>query len=528
MRSSLLRVVSVVVLALTPWMAQAQDLKVSRKISVGGSSFTSDTYVKGARERNVMNMPGGMSNVTIHQCDLKRTLNVNDQSQSYLAVPDPTSDEANSAAALLGGAPVAQSGGKIILNTTIADTGERKQMFGFAARHLKTTVQADSAAGACSQVHQKFEIDGWYADVSKEQAGCAHLTPPMRPGETCHDQVVSHSSGKGKPGFPLAEKITIQNGDAQPLTMDFEVAAVSKDKLPADLFDVPVNYRQATTFAELYAPPPAAQVMAGTPAAGTPQAQVGSPTAYPAAPMAGNPMAMMNPEMMAQAQAAAMGMRPGAGIPGMPGAPAAGGTAIAAPQQLGPKAPGKIRIGVASPDAQVGQGTNSGMDYATPIRNVIIQYMTGPAVEVAAIGSRIPIQIQAEAQQKQCDYLLYSGVTVKHGGGGGFGRFMKMAGPATNVVPMVGMAKGMGAAAAASAASSAAAQAQALNSLANFNGQIKSKDEVTISYQLVAFGQQAPKLSNTLKAKATSDGQDVLSPLIQDLANTVLTEAAKK
>lgn len=80
MRSSLLRVVSVVVLALTPWMAQAQDLKVSRKISVGGSSFTSDTYVKGARERNVMNMPGGMSNVTIHQCDLKRTLNVNDQS----------------------------------------------------------------------------------------------------------------------------------------------------------------------------------------------------------------------------------------------------------------------------------------------------------------------------------------------------------------------------------------------------------------------------------------------------------------
>ena len=37
-----------------------------------------------------------------------------------------------------------------------------------------------------------------------------------------------------------------------------------------------------------------------------------------------------------------------------------GSSASCIPQALGPKAPGKIRIGVAPPDAQVGQGNNAG------------------------------------------------------------------------------------------------------------------------------------------------------------------------
>jgi hypothetical protein len=213
---------------------------------------------------------------------------------------------------------------------------------------------------------------------------------------------------------------------------------------------------------------------------------------------------------------------------GMPGAAPAGGAPVATPQALGPKAPGKIRIGVVAPEAQLGQGSTSGMDYGTPIRNAIIAYMNGPAVEIAALDSRIPMQVQAEAQQKECDYILYSTVNVKHGGGGGFGKWMKMAGPATAVAPMAGGMNSMGAAAAASVATSTMAQTAAMNSLAGFNGQIKSKDEVSMAYQFVPTGQQTPKLNSTLKAKATADGEDVMSPLIQQMATTVLTEAAKK
>jgi hypothetical protein len=223
-------------------------------------------------------------------------------------------------------------------------------------------------------------------------------------------------------------------------------------------------------------------------------------------------------------------------VPG--GGPVAGvppsGMQVAAPQTLGPKAAGKIRIGVAPAQAQLGQGNNAQADYGTPIRNTIVLLMSGPAIEITALDSRLPIQVQAEAQQKQCDYILYASVTVKHGGGGGFGKFMKSAGPLASMVPMAGMAGGAGGAMAgqvagmATATAAQVAQQQAANQLAGFNGQIKSKDDVSVGYQLFPTGQSTPKLQNTLAGKAKSDSEDVLTPLILQAANAVLTEVTKK
>jgi hypothetical protein len=115
---------------------------------------------------------------------------------------------------------------------------------------------------------------------------------------------------------------------------------------------------------------------------------------------------------------------------------------------------------------------------------------------------------------------------------------MKMASPATSMIPMAGMGGGMGGAmagqvagAAASMATQAAvqsAQEQAMNQLAGFNGQIKSKDDVTVEYHLFSTGQDKAKLENSLKGKAKTDGEEVLMPLIQQAANTILTEVTKK
>ena len=157
--------------------------------------------------------------------------------------------------------------------------------------------------------------------------------------------------------------------------------------------------------------------------------------------------------------------------------------------------------------------------------------MNGPAVEIAALDSHIAMQLQAEAQQKQCDYILFSAVAVKHSSGGGFGKFAKFGGVAASMTPMGAMTKGMGGAVAASAAAQVAAQAaqqQAMSQLAGFNGQIKSKDDVTVQYQLVPTGQSAPVAQNSLKAKAKSDGEDVLTPLLQQTATDVLGAATKK
>jgi hypothetical protein len=77
-------------------------------------------------------------------------------------------------------------------------------------------------------------------------------------------------------------------------------------------------------------------------------------------------------------------------------------------------------------------------------------------------------------------------------------------------------------------AASQMAQQQAMNQLAGFNGQIKSKDDVTVQYQLIPTGQTAPVAQNALKGKAKSDGEDVLTPLLQQTATDVLTAVTKK
>jgi hypothetical protein len=139
------------------------------------------------------------------------------------------------------------------------------------------------------------------------------------------------------------------------------------------------------------------------------------------------------------------------------------------------------------------------------------------------------MQLQAEAQQKQCDYILFSAVTVKHSSGG-FGKFAKFGGMAASMTPL-GMAGGMRSAVAAHSAGMAAsqvAQQQAMNQLAGFNGQIKSKDDVSVQYQLVPIGQTAPVTQNTLQGKAKSDGEDVLTPLLTQAATDVLTKVSQK
>jgi len=529
--------------------AQAQDLTIKKSITVGGNFVSSsESSIKGARERTVSQGPNG-STITLRQCDLKRTITLNEQQQTYLVVDDPQDENAAKAAALATGITAAEpAGGKIVVTTTITDTGERKTMYGFPVRHLKAKVVQEPSQDACTQVRQAFEIDGWFADISKERASCETFAPPPPQGTQCHDTVISRRVGSGKPGYPLQENITMPTPDGGTMTVGILTSELNKEqKLRAEMFDVPAGYRQVPTLAELNSGAPqtqgAQQAMApqmqATGAQGaaaqmsanasgmksTMLAGILNPAAAPAAQMKANAMGQQAQQMWGVMGGPQMGsgmMGPGQGQPAA--------NQVATPQVLGPKAPGKIRIGVAPPEAQLGQGNNAGADYSTPIRNAEVALMSGPAIEIAALDSHIAMQLQAEAQQKQCDYILFSSVAVKHSSGGGFGKFAKFGSVAASMTPVGAVAHGMGGAVAATAASataSAAAQAaqhQALSQLAGFNGQIKSKDDVTVQYQLTATGQTAPLLQDSLKGKAKSDGEDVLTPLLQQTANTVLTQ----
>jgi hypothetical protein len=519
-------------------VAQAQDLNIKKNISVGGYVVSStETALKGSRERTVSQGANG-STITLRQCDLKRTLTLNEQAQTYMAINDPQDENAARAAALAtGSAATEASGGKVIVTTTVTDTGERKTLYGYQARHLKAKVVQEPSAEACTQVRQSFEIDGWFADINKDQAACATIAPPVQQGKGCSDVVIARRTGSGKPGYPLQETISMPAPDGSTMTVSIQVSDLSKQALPAELFEVPAGYRQVSSVAELNGGLPAGASASQAMAQGMPQGSTGvsqRPTVAqmmnPATQVAMQQNAMAFGQQAMGAQNAHMTT----GMPGMMGGGASGGSQIATPQALGPKAPGRIRIGVAPPDAQMGQGSKSGADYSTPIRNAIVALMSGPAVEIAALDAHVPLQLQAEAQQKQCDYILFSSVEVKHGSSGGIGGFMKKAAPLTNLTPMGMAAHGMGAAVAAQAAGAAAsaaamsAQQQAVSQLAGFNGEIKSKDNVAVQYQLTPTGQSVPVSQESLQGKAKSDGEDVLTPLLQHTAETVLTQVTTK
>jgi hypothetical protein len=190
----------------------------------------------------------------------------------------------------------------------------------------------------------------------------------------------------------------------------------------------------------------------------------------------------------------------------------------------------KSRICLVLPKAQLGQGS-SGADVGEPVRQTMIAYLNGPTVEIIPLAARIPVQVDAEAQQSACEYVLYTSVVQKKGGGG-FGKLLAAAAPIASVVlPGVGGLAGnygaiMAGQAVASAASAAAAQNAQQEAMEAINGaseqNIKKGDEVTLEYQLTKAGAPEPFATHSSSAKAKAKGEDLLSPLIEQTAIDVL------
>jgi len=197
-------------------------------------------------------------------------------------------------------------------------------------------------------------------------------------------------------------------------------------------------------------------------------------------------------------------------------------------------AEGKLIVGVALPRAQLGQGNGASADVAEPVRQALMSYLKGPMIEVLALEARIPLQIAAEADVKGCAFVLYTDV-AQVPKGGGMKMFKKLA-PIAGVLPLLG-GGGMGnvgAQMAASAVAQTAMQAQMAdaqedamaNAMAAINGaqksNVKAGDSLTLQYKLVKHGQEQPAKSDTISGKAKSNGEDVLSPMIEAVAVEVV------
>ena len=237
------------------------DVKITTKSTASGQSFTGTTYIKGSRQRTE-----GMGYTTIYQCDLKRTIHINDKTKTYFIAADAKGGATG--AQPQGQGATARRGGVVTYTTTLVDTGESKQMLGMKARHMKSKTVIEASKGACSTINMEMETDGWYVDIP---GGLSCPTDaaavPQYNQSDCVDEVRFKTVGTAKPGYPVMTTTTMKinmgntgaDADGPPVNLPTssstqEVVDLSTATLDAALFDIPAGYSEVKTFQELGSP----------------------------------------------------------------------------------------------------------------------------------------------------------------------------------------------------------------------------------------------------------------------------------
>jgi hypothetical protein len=325
--------------------------------------------IKGVRERSESSMAAGgmnMGSVNITQCDLRRMIQVNDRSRKYLITPmDSESGEGDvgSATPTAGSGP-APRGGVVTMTVNTIDTGERKEMFGFTARHLKRTMTSQSSPDACQSNQMRIDTDGWYINL-EYGLNCGDSERPPQTGRAaasgggCRDRYQFKRTGPTKLGYPLIETTTMFGADGSAMfTRTTEVIELSRQPLAAALFDVPAGYTEAKS----------QQEMSGTPS-------------------------MADVTAMSQQQSGET--HPGVGQPSTSGAPS------------NANATSRVRVGV----VEFNNKTKSSVS-TDSLREQLIAMLNGDGVDAIALNASSPSEAAIEAKAKQCAYILYTDIST--------------------------------------------------------------------------------------------------------------------
>lgn len=345
------------------------DVRIKQKVTMSGRTMESEVAIKGQRQRTEMEMAPGMKTVQIMQCDLKRMLQVSDATRKYTVTPlggdaSETSGPSTTPAPATPG--VARRGGVVTYTTTLTDTGERKQMFGFTARRIKSSMRVEASPDACQKDGINMETDGWYIDFDF-QFSCpmdrpqAMTQPSPRP-DGCQDQVRFRSVGTAKLGYPVQTTVRMLDMNGREVsTMSTEVTSLTRATLDAALFDVPAGYTETKNAQELY-----------------------------------DMSAMMRAAQSARSDddddAATAGRQPDAS-----------GLASGAGAAVGAKAPGVIRVGVVALNNRTDKAVETGQ-----LRQALIAALTGAGVDAVALDTNSP----EEARQKECDFILSTDISA--------------------------------------------------------------------------------------------------------------------
>ncbi|MDT7540680.1 MAG: hypothetical protein QOE33_584 [Acidobacteriota bacterium] len=388
---------NVLILALLCACSAARaDIRVKQRMTFGGEggsggqSMETDEAIKGQRKRTEMQPAPGMKMITVTQCDLKRTLNISDMTRKYTVTPmggvDTTEMSSGASSSPTGPGRVTR-GGVVTYIRNVTDTGERKQMFGFNARHVKTRTSMETSADACEKTSMNIETDGWYIDLDTDFECLTNQAPQQRPMMSrpsgCQDRIVFRNTGAGRLGYALQETTRFLNKDGTVQTeITREVVSLSRETLAPALFDIPAGYTEARSQQELFDPMAMAKAMQQAHNEGGESGSNGS-------------------------NAAETGGMSSVGSGGMS-------------SSVGAKQPGMIRVGV----VRIGNKTTQSVDAGT-LRATLIAAITESGVEAIPLTETAPDAAQAEAKQKDCDYVLFTDVSgLKQSAANKIGGFM--------------------------------------------------------------------------------------------------------
>jgi hypothetical protein len=181
-----------------------------------------------------------------------------------------------------------------------------------------------------------------------------------------------------------------------------------------------------------------------------------------------------------------------------------------------PKAEGAIRIGIVTP--RVSSAGSSANSDANALRQAVVSFLQGSVIETIDLKARLDSLTLTEGAKRQCDYVLYTTLLRKrnstNSGGGGFDSiFGSMGSGMGSKLPGTKKVKDV--------SSDAAKVSHTIGTMT------KANDELTFEYKLVLVDGAKTVATKSSKAKVKADGDDVLTPMIEAAAQTIVNVTAK-
>ena len=354
------------------------DLKIKTRTTVMGHGTESTVYIKGPRQRTEMSYGSHGGAVTLMQCDQKRMITISGNQCTVTQMGGnetscPTMPNMRAMGRDMDNADATppRKGGVQSITRNSTDTGERQDMFGYKARHIKTSMVMESSPDACNQSHMKMEQDGWYADLSAGFSCADESYRALACGaggggkRGCTDRIVLKGGGNAALGYPMKQTTTMTSEQGT-FTMTTEVVELTNTTLEAPLFDMPPGCKVMDLSAMMGGAPSTSHSEAAPPPPSAPK-----PAATPAPPAA---------------------------------APVA------------PKTAGVVRVGVVKIKDMSGQSLP-----ADNLRLNLLSEFERQHLEAVPLTVDAPhADVENEARDKQCDYIVYTVPTqLKEPGSGG-------------------------------------------------------------------------------------------------------------